>query len=45
VVVRLEGNYAAKGRELLANSGMNLRVAQDLTDAAKQAVTAAQEDK
>ncbi|KAJ0336851.1 hypothetical protein COL154_014334 [Colletotrichum chrysophilum] len=44
VVVRLEGTNAELGRELLANSGMNLRVAQDLTDAARQAVTAAQED-
>jgi succinyl-CoA synthetase beta subunit len=45
VVVRLEGNFANKGRELLANTEMNLRVAQDLTDAAKQAVAAAQEEK
>jgi succinyl-CoA synthetase beta subunit len=43
VVVRLEGTNAELGRQLLAESGMNLRVAQDLTDAAKQAVAAAQE--
>lgn len=41
VIVRLEGTNANKGRELLANSGMSLHVAQDLTDAAKQAVLAA----
>ena len=44
VVVRLEGTNAELGRDLLANSGMNLRVAEDLTDAARQAVNAAQED-
>ncbi|RKZ82740.1 MAG: succinate--CoA ligase subunit beta, partial [Gammaproteobacteria bacterium] len=43
VIVRLEGTNAERGRDLLANSGMNIRVAQDLTDAAKQAVSAAQE--
>ncbi|OUR74361.1 succinate--CoA ligase subunit beta [Methylophaga sp. 41_12_T18] len=43
VIVRLEGTNAELGRELLAASGMNIRVAQDLTDAAKQAVIAAQE--
>jgi len=43
VIVRLEGTNAELGRELLATSGMNIRVAQDLTDAAKQAVIAAQE--
>ncbi len=43
VIVRLEGTNAQRGRELLAKSGMNLHVAQDLTDAAKQAVLAAQE--
>jgi succinyl-CoA synthetase beta subunit len=41
VIVRLEGTNAKLGRELLANSGMSLHVAQDLTDAAKQAVAAA----
>ncbi|PHS69707.1 MAG: ADP-forming succinate--CoA ligase subunit beta [Methylophaga sp.] len=43
VIVRLEGTNAELGRELLANSGMNLRVAQNLTDAARQAVALAQE--
>ncbi len=43
VIVRLEGTNAELGRELLANSGMNIRVALNLTDAAKQAVFAAQE--
>ncbi|MDF1589261.1 MAG: ADP-forming succinate--CoA ligase subunit beta [Gammaproteobacteria bacterium] len=43
VVVRLEGTNAKLGRELLANSGMNLHVAQDLTDAARQAVAASKE--
>jgi len=43
VIVRLEGTNAEQGRELLASSGMNIRVAQDLTDAARQAVSSAQE--
>jgi succinyl-CoA synthetase beta subunit len=43
VIVRLEGTNAQKGRELLAESGMNLHAAQDLTDAAKKAVSAAKE--
>lgn len=43
VVVRLEGTNAKIGRELLANSGMNIHAAQNLTDAAKQAVASAQE--
>ncbi|OUR64165.1 succinate--CoA ligase subunit beta [Methylophaga sp. 42_25_T18] len=43
VIVRLEGTNAELGRDLLANSGMNIRVAQDLTDAAKQAVSSAKE--
>jgi succinyl-CoA synthetase beta subunit len=43
VIVRLEGTNAERGRDLLANSGMNIRVSKDLTDAAKQAVSAAQE--
>ena len=41
VVVRLEGTNAELGRELLANSGMTIQVAQDLTDAARQSVAAA----
>ena len=43
VVVRLEGTNAEAGRALLAKSGMSIQPAQDLTDAAKQAVAAAQE--
>ncbi|NOQ94377.1 MAG: ADP-forming succinate--CoA ligase subunit beta [Methylophaga sp.] len=43
VIVRLEGTNAEQGRELLASSGMNIRVAQDLTDAARQAVSSAKE--
>jgi len=43
VIVRLEGTNAEQGRELLAASGMNIHVAQDLTDAARQAVSSAQE--
>jgi len=43
VIVRLEGTNAQQGRELLAASGMNIHVAQDLTDAARQAVSSAQE--
>ena len=43
VIVRLEGTNAELGRELLAGSGMTIHVAQDLTDAARQSVIAAQE--
>jgi succinyl-CoA synthetase beta subunit len=43
VIVRLEGTNAELGRTLLSNSGMTIRVAQDLTDAARQSVLAAQE--
>lgn len=43
VIVRLEGTNAELGRELLAQSDMTIRVAQNLTDAAKQAVQAAKE--
>ncbi len=41
VVVRLEGTNVDKGRELLANSGLDIIAAEDLTDAAKKAVAAA----
>jgi len=41
VVVRLEGTNVDKGRELLANSGLDIIAAQDLTDAAKKVVAAA----
>jgi succinyl-CoA synthetase beta subunit len=41
VVVRLEGNNAALGREVLANSGLNIEAAESLTDAAQKVVAAA----
>ena len=41
VVVRLEGTNVSKGRELLANSGLDIIAAEDLTDAAKKVVAAA----
>jgi succinyl-CoA synthetase beta subunit len=41
VVVRLEGTNAAEGRELLAQSGLAILAAEDLDDAAEQAVQAA----
>jgi succinyl-CoA synthetase beta subunit len=43
VIVRLEGTNAQIGKALLANSGMNIYAAENLTDAAKKAVLAAQE--
>ncbi len=44
VIVRLEGTNAKMGRQLLADSGMNIHVAAGLTDAATQAVAAAREE-
>ncbi len=41
VVVRLEGTNVDKGRALLANSGLDIIAAEDLTDAAKKVVAAA----
>jgi succinyl-CoA synthetase beta subunit len=41
VVVRLEGNNAELGRQVLADSGLNIIAATSLTDAAEQAVKAA----
>jgi succinyl-CoA synthetase beta subunit len=41
VVVRLEGTNVHKGRELLANSGLDIIAAENLTDAAKKVVAAA----
>ena len=41
VVVRLEGTNVEKGRQLLADSGLDIIAADDLTDAAKTAVNAA----
>ncbi len=40
VVVRLEGNQAAAGAEILSNSGLNVIAADGLTDAAKKIVAA-----
>lgn len=37
LVVRMEGNHASEGLELLAKSGLNLSVAKDLEEAAVQA--------
>ena len=41
VVVRLEGNNAARGREVLAGSGLNIEAAASLADAAQKVVVAA----
>jgi succinyl-CoA synthetase beta subunit len=41
VVVRLEGTNAERGRALLADSGLNIIAAEDLTGAAQAAVAAA----
>lgn len=41
VVVRLEGTNVDAGRKLLADSGLDIIAADDLTDAAKKAVAAA----
>jgi len=38
VVVRLEGNNAERGRQLLSESGVNIIAAQDLTEAAEKIV-------
>lgn len=40
VVVRLEGNQAAQGAEILSKSGLNVIAANGLTDAAKKIVAA-----
>jgi succinyl-CoA synthetase beta subunit len=41
VVVRLEGNNAELGQKVLADSGLNIKAASSLTDAAEQVVAAA----
>jgi len=41
VVVRLEGTNVEQGRKLLADSGLDIIAANDLTDAARKAVSAA----
>ncbi len=43
VIVRLEGTNADLGRQLLAQSGMTIQVAENLTDAARRSVLAAKE--
>ena len=45
VVVRLEGNSAEQGREVLDKSGLNILAASSLSDAAEKAVNAAGDDK
>ena len=40
VVVRLEGNQAALGSEILSKSGLNIIAANGLTDAAQKIVAA-----
>jgi len=42
VVVRLEGTNAVLGREVLANSGLDIIAAESLTDAAQKVVAAAE---
>ncbi len=44
IVVRLEGTNVEQGRELLANSGMNIITATSLTQSAKQIVAAVKGD-
>ncbi|MGA1201848.1 MAG: ADP-forming succinate--CoA ligase subunit beta [Planctomycetota bacterium] len=43
LVVRLEGNKVEEGKKLLAESGLNITPADDLSDAARKAVAAAKE--
>ena len=45
VVVRLEGNNAELGREVLDKSGLNILAASSLSDAAEKAVSAAGDEK
>ena len=41
VIVRFEGNNAARGREILADSGLNIIAAESLQEAAQKSVAAA----
>ena len=41
VIVRLQGTNVDQGRQMLADSGLNITTAHDLTEAAKQVVAAA----
>jgi succinyl-CoA synthetase beta subunit len=43
VVVRIEGTNAPLGRKMLAESGLELVAAADLTDAARKVVAAARD--
>ena len=45
VIVRLEGNNAELGREVLDRSGLNILAASSLSDAAEKAVSAAGDEK
>ena len=45
VVVRLEGNNAERGSQLLSESGVNIIAANDLTDAAEKIVAEVQKKK
>ena len=40
VIARLEGTNVQKGRQLLADSGLDIIAAEELTEAAKKAVAA-----
>ena len=42
VVVRMEGTNVAEGRRILAESGLNFRIADSMADAAHQVVQAIQ---
>lgn len=42
VIVRFEGNRAARGRDILAASGLNIIAAASLTEAAEKSIAAAQ---
>ncbi len=44
IVVRLEGTNVEQGKETLANSGLTIMTAEDLTDAAKKVVAAGGEN-
>ena len=41
VIVRFEGNNAARGREILTESGLNIIAAASLEDAARKSIAAA----
>jgi succinyl-CoA synthetase beta subunit len=43
LVVRLEGTNVKRGKEIIANSGLNVISADDLDDAAKKIVAAVKE--